>query len=76
MRPPAPPGSRLRPDINAYLLRNHGAVCCGPDAPITLQRLIALESLAMEDLRNSIQARATANPSLRPFLQRLLGSFA
>ena len=66
----------IRPDINAYLLRNHGAVCCGPDAPITLQRLVALESLATEHLRNRIQARAADTPSLRPFLQRLLESFA
>jgi L-fuculose-phosphate aldolase len=66
----------IRPDINAYLLRNHGAVCCGPDAPATLQRLVALESLATEHLRNRIQARAADTPSLRPFLQRLLDSFA
>lgn len=68
--------SAVRPDINAYLLRNHGAVCCGPDAPATVQRLVALESLATDYLRNRIQARAADSPSLRPFLQRLLDSLA
>jgi L-fuculose-phosphate aldolase len=66
----------IRPDINAYLLRNHGAVCVGPDAPTTVQRLVALEFLATEYLRNRIQARAADNSALRPFLQRLLDSFA
>ena len=66
----------VRPDINAYLLRNHGAVCCGPDAPTTVQRLVALESLATDYLHNRIQSRAADSPSLRPFLQRLLHSLA
>lgn len=64
----------IRPDINAYLLRNHGALCCGPDAPTTVQRLIALETQATEHLRTRIQARAAAHSPLRPFLQHLLDS--
>ena len=65
----------IRPNINAYLLRNHGAVCCGPDAQTTVERLVALEAQASEYLRSCIQARAATTPSLRPFLQRLLDSF-
>jgi len=64
----------IRRDTNAYLLRNHGAVCCGPNAPTTVQRLIALEAQATEHLRNRIQARAATNTPLQPFLQHLLDS--
>src|SRR3974390_2250502 len=33
----------LRPDCNAYLLRNHGVVCCGPTLRETVARVEALE---------------------------------
>jgi L-fuculose-phosphate aldolase len=66
----------IRPDVNAYLMRNHGAVCCGPDAYSTMARIAALESLAAEHLRALIRARADANATVRPVLQRLLDSFA
>jgi L-fuculose-phosphate aldolase len=65
----------IRPDINAYLMRNHGAVCCGPDAGSTVERVVALEELASDHLRDRIRARAAAQPSLRPVLERLLDSF-
>jgi len=66
----------VRRDVNAYLMRNHGAVCCGPDADSTVARVVALEELASEYLRDRIRARAADNDSLRPVLQRLLDSFA
>ena len=62
-------------DLNAYLMRNHGAVCCGPDAGSTVARIVALEELASEYLRGQIRARVAADPSLRPTLQRLLDHF-
>jgi L-fuculose-phosphate aldolase len=62
----------VRPDVNAYLMRNHGAVCCGSDAATTVARIAALESLASEYLRSCIQARAETTPALRPVLQRVL----
>jgi L-fuculose-phosphate aldolase len=62
----------LRPDINAYLMRNHGAVCCGPDATTTMARIADLESWACEYLRSRIQAHAETVPSQRPVLQRIL----
>lgn len=65
----------VRRDVNAYLMRNHGAVCCGPDAGSTVARIVALEELASEYLRGQIRARAAADPSLRPTLQRLLDHF-
>ena len=33
----------LRPEINAYLMRNHGVVCCGPTLGETVARVEALE---------------------------------
>jgi L-fuculose-phosphate aldolase len=66
----------VRRDSNAYLLRNHGAVCCGPDTDSTVARVAALEELAAEYLRGRIRARAAADPSRRPILQRLLDSLA
>ena len=66
----------VRHDINAYLMRNHGVVCCGPDAGSTVARIVALEELASEYLRDHIRARAATDPSLRPSLQSLLDHFA
>jgi L-fuculose-phosphate aldolase len=66
----------VRRDINAYLMRNHGVVCCGPDAASTVARVAAVEELATEYLRERIRVRAAANARLRPVLQRLLDSFA
>jgi L-fuculose-phosphate aldolase len=65
----------VRHDVNAYLMRNHGVVCCGPDADTTVARIVALEELTSQYLRDHIRARAAANPALRPTLQRLLGQF-
>ena len=61
----------IRPDINAYLMRNHGAVCCGPDASSTVARVVALEELASDYLRDLIRARAAAHSPLRPALEQI-----
>ncbi|MGD8316630.1 MAG: class II aldolase/adducin family protein [Myxococcales bacterium] len=34
----------VRPDVHAYLMRNHGAVCVGENAAQAMQRVVALES--------------------------------
>ena len=34
----------IRPDVHAYLMRNHGAVCVGGDADEAMHRVAALES--------------------------------
>ena len=68
-------GKAVRADINAYLMRNHGAVCCGPDVDSTVTRVTALEELAGDYLRERIRARAKTDASIRPVLQRLLDSF-
>jgi L-fuculose-phosphate aldolase len=68
-------GKAVRNDINAYLMRNHGAVCCGPDVGSTVACVTALEEFASDYLRERIRARAKTDASLRPVLQRLLDSF-
>lgn len=52
----------LRPDVNAYLLRNHGVLCCGPDIDTAERAVEALESLATRHLRGRIARRAGALP--------------
>lgn len=66
----------VRPGVNAYLMRNHGALCCGPDAATTIERVATLEKLAADYLRERIRARAAALPASRPLLQRVLDSLA
>jgi L-fuculose-phosphate aldolase len=52
----------LRPDVNAYLLRTHGAICCAPNPTQALQAIATLEALATDYLRQRIEAKA-AQPS-------------
>ena len=47
----------LRPDINAYFLRNHGVVCCGLTLLETVTRLKALESACSSFFREAIEHR-------------------
>jgi L-fuculose-phosphate aldolase len=54
----------LRPDINAYLMLNHGVLCCGTDAQAGMQVVEDLETLACTHLRAQIAARAARDPSL------------
>jgi L-fuculose-phosphate aldolase len=45
----------LRPEINAYLMRNHGVVCCGPTLPDTVARVVALEAACASFFRDAIR---------------------
>lgn len=47
----------LRPEINAYLLRNHGVVCCGPSLRETVTRVEALELACSSFFREVIEHR-------------------
>ena len=47
----------LRPDSNAYFLRNHGVVCCGPSLREVIARVQALENVCSNFFRNAIQQR-------------------
>jgi L-fuculose-phosphate aldolase len=54
-------GKALKPDINAYLMRNHGVVCCGPTLAETVKRLEALEVACADFFRNEISRRTNVN---------------
>jgi L-fuculose-phosphate aldolase len=60
----------LRPGINAYLLGNHGVVCCGPTLGETVARLEALELACTDFFRQAITNRA--GPGCDPFLFEVL----
>ena len=47
----------LRPGIDAYFLRNHGVVCCGPTLGETVARVEALESACAAFFRGAIGQR-------------------
>jgi L-fuculose-phosphate aldolase len=64
-------GRKLRPDINAYLLRTHGVICCGRSAGETLQAIVALERLAASHLRERIIARAASDTALQRLVATL-----
>ena len=50
-------GKSLRPEVNAYFLRNHGVVCCGPALGETVARVEALEAACSEFFRAAITNR-------------------
>lgn len=51
----------LRPGVNAYLLRNHGIVCCGPTLDETECRVAALEESCAAFFRNAINQQKRSN---------------
>ena len=66
----------LRPGINAYLMRNHGVVCCGPTLGETVARVEALELACTTFFRNAINNRAGlgCEPSLSEVLTLFVNS--
>jgi L-fuculose-phosphate aldolase len=48
----------LRPDVHAYLMLSHGALCCGADPAETTARVAALEAACLSELRRRILATA------------------
>ena len=56
----------LRPDVNAYLLRNHGVVCCGPTLREAVARVKALESACCNFFREAIRHRPAAHREFSP----------
>jgi len=51
----------LRPEINAYFLRNHGVVCCGPTLGDTVARAEALEIACSDFFRTAITNRTDSD---------------
>ena len=77
----APSGSRwlssklarqLRRDTHAYLMRNHGALCCGASTTAALQAVEDLETVARTHLLRQIHARAENEPAMRAALRRVV----
>jgi L-fuculose-phosphate aldolase len=62
----------LRPDVNAYLLRTHGAICCAPSSQQALQAIVTLEALATDYLRQRIAAQAEKTSSQQTALRHLI----
>jgi L-fuculose-phosphate aldolase len=50
----------LRPDSNAYFLRNHGVVCCGPSLREAAERVEILESVCSDFFRGAIEKRQSS----------------
>lgn len=81
----APSGSRwlsaklartLRDDTNAYLMRNHGALCCGTSTSAALQAVEDLETVSRLHLLRLIEARAEREPALHAALRRVTDALA
>jgi len=51
----------LRLEINAYLMRNHGVVCCGPTLRETAERVEALELACARFFRDAINNRTSSS---------------
>lgn len=52
---------RLRPDVHAYLLRNHGLICCGSSLQEALARTEVVERVAAGFLRDAIERVHTSD---------------
>lgn len=63
-------GKTLRPEIHAYLMRNHGIVCCGPTLDETAARVEALEAECTAFFRKVISSRMKR--SREPYLSEIL----
>jgi len=62
---------KLRTDTNAYLMRNHGALCCGPGTSAALQAVEDLETVSRMHLLRLIEARAAKEPAMQAALRRV-----
>jgi L-fuculose-phosphate aldolase len=62
----------LQPGINAYLMRNHGVLCCGESVQAALQTVEDLEHLAYNLLYTRIMDQTVANPQRAGFLHQAL----
>ncbi|ANH67018.1 class II aldolase/adducin family protein [Mitsuaria sp. 7] len=58
----------VRPDRQAYLLRNHGILCCAADSATALEAVERLETLARDLLAARIDERTRREPGLRAVL--------
>ncbi|APW43175.1 class II aldolase/adducin family protein [Rhodoferax saidenbachensis] len=62
----------VRDDVNTYLMRNHGVVCCGKDSSTAMAAIENLEALAKNHLRALIQRRRDDEKNMPAALAHLL----
>lgn len=62
----------LRPDINAYLMRSHGVLCCGSSVERAIATVVALEDWALRSLNSRIIYRSKTTPTRQNTYRRLL----
>ncbi len=67
---------RLDAEVNAYLMRNHGIICCGRTMENAMARVEALEAECSDFFRAVIRERAAAErgPVFLQVLSLLIGS--
>jgi L-fuculose-phosphate aldolase len=68
--------SALQPGVNAYLMRNHGVLCCGADIEQAMRAVQALEDFCAQHLRSRIAVNAALRPTQRGAFQRVLAALA
>lgn len=66
----------LRPDTNAYLMFNHGVLCCGATTATALQAVEDLEALSKTLLLQAIAARSEREPFMQLALRRVADALA
>lgn len=65
-------GRAIRPDLNAYLMRNHGVLCCGTSLEAAVASVHALEGLAHRHLAQRITQQISTHPQRVAALKRVL----
>ncbi|MGP8250832.1 MAG: class II aldolase/adducin family protein [Terracidiphilus sp.] len=67
---------RLNAGVNAYLMRNHGIICCGRTMANAIERVEALEAECSDFFRTVIEERAAAErgPAFLQVLSLLIDS--
>lgn len=69
-------GRLINPSTNAYLMLNHGILCCGQDSTAAMKAVESLEALAHSLLRTRIAARAARDATSAPSLWRIADALA
>jgi L-fuculose-phosphate aldolase len=67
---------QLRPGTNAYLMLNHGVLCCGATTGAALQAVEDLETLCASLLLQRIAVRAEREPFMQAALRRVADALA
>ncbi|MET0549989.1 MAG: class II aldolase/adducin family protein [Xanthomonas sp.] len=65
---------QLRPSRNAYLMRNHGVLCCGRSLEQAVAAVDALEQVARTHLARRIERRALHDAGLAAPLRAILSA--